>query len=65
MKIDVPVWEKVALTIEEAAAYSGIGQNKIRELVNLPHCPFVLYVGNKHLIKREEFVRYISSKIAI
>lgn len=29
---DVPIWEKKWLNIEEAAAYSGIGQIKLREL---------------------------------
>ena len=32
MKYEVPIWEKSNLTIEEAAAYSGIGMNKLREL---------------------------------
>lgn len=29
---DVPIWEKSNLTLEEAAAYSGIGINKLREI---------------------------------
>ena len=28
---EVPIWEKTNLTLEEAAAYSGIGINKLRE----------------------------------
>ena len=28
----VPIWEKSNLTLEEAAAYSGIGINKLRSL---------------------------------
>ena len=27
---DVPIWEKSTLTLEEAAAYSNIGMNKLR-----------------------------------
>ena len=42
MKIEVPIWEKTNLTVEEAAAYSGIGRNKIRELSDDDRCPFVL-----------------------
>ena len=30
----VPVWEKANLTLEEAAAYFGIGINKLRDLTN-------------------------------
>ena len=55
----VPVWEKQNLTIEEAAAYSNIGQNKLREISDNERCPFVLWVGNKRLIKRRQFDRYI------
>ena len=29
-KKEVPVWEKSNLTLEEAAAYSGIGVSKLR-----------------------------------
>lgn len=29
---EVPVWEKSNLTLEEAAAYSGVGINKLRSL---------------------------------
>ena len=32
-KIDIPVWEKYTLTIEEASRYFTIGQNKLRRLV--------------------------------
>ena len=34
MKHEVPIWEKSNLTLEEAAAYSGIGINKLREITN-------------------------------
>ena len=51
MKYEVPLWEKANLTIEEAAAYFGIGMNKLRELIEDEQCKFVLYVGTKRLIK--------------
>ena len=31
---EVPIWEKSNLTLEEAAAYSGIGTGKLREITN-------------------------------
>lgn len=62
---NIPIWEKMNLTIEEASIYSNIGINKIREISNEPQCPFVLYVGRKKLIKRKEFEKYISKKIEI
>lgn len=59
MKHEVPIWEKSNLTLEEAAAYSGIGINKLREITNEPGCNFVLFVGTKRLIKRRLFDAYI------
>ena len=44
---EVPIWEKTNLTLEEAAAYSGIGINKLREITNSDRCDFVLWVGTK------------------
>ena len=63
MKKEVPIWEKSNLTIEEAAEYSNIGQNKISSLLKEPRCPFVLYVGTKKLVKRKEFERFISENV--
>lgn len=64
-KIEVPIWEKACMTIEEAAAYSNIGINKIDEMAKTPRCPFVIYVGRKKLIKRKEFEQYISNNIEL
>jgi excisionase family DNA binding protein len=61
----VPIWEKVALTKEEASEYSHIGINKLEELTRNPMCPFVISVGRKRLIKRKEFEQYISDNIEI
>ena len=64
-KREVPIWEKACMTIEETAAYSNIGINKIDELAKKPRCPFVLYVGRKKLIKRKEFERFISENVEL
>ena len=58
----VPISEKYALSIKEAAQYTGIGQNVLYELIKIPKCPFVLQVGKKHLIKREKLEQYLNSK---
>lgn len=62
---EIPLWEKSNLTLEEASAYSGIGINKLRELSNDKNCPFVLWVGNKRLIKRKLFDSYIEKMYSI
>ena len=63
--LEIPFWLKVTLTIKEAAAYSNIGINKIEELLKKPKCDFVLYFGNKKLVKRKEFEQYISKSLEI
>ena len=65
MKCEVPVWEKANLTLEEAAAYSNIGINRLRELSDADNCPFVLFVGNKRLIKRRQFDAYLAEAYSI
>ena len=64
-KVVVEVKDKIALTVEEAAAYSNIGQNKISNMLKNPRCPVVLYVGVKKLVKRREFEQYISGAIEV
>lgn len=62
---EVPIWEKSNLTLEEAAAYSGIGINKLRKLSDDEDCNFVLWVGSKRLIKRKAFDRFIENTFSI
>ena len=61
----LPIDRKMLLSIREAAEYSNIGINKIDEMLKQPNCPFVLYVGNKKLVKRKAFEAYIDEKVAI
>ena len=58
MKYEVPLWEKSNLTLEEAAAYFGIGINKLWEMSNDAGCKFVLWIGTKRLIKRKKLDEY-------
>ncbi len=51
---EVPIWEKSNLTLEEAAAYTGVGINKLRDLTDNESCQFVLWIGRKRLIKRKK-----------
>lgn len=62
---EVPIWEKSNLTLEEAAAYSGIGINKLRYLTDKDDCDFVLWIGSKRLIKRKKFDEYIEKSFSI
>ena len=62
---EVPIWKKANLTLEEAAAYSGIGIGKLREITNDENCNFVLWVGNKRLIKRRLFDKFIEESYSL
>ena len=59
-KIEVPIWEKMNLTIEEAAALFGIGQNKLRELVKEQNTD-TLDIGTKKMIKRKQFEKFLEN----
>ena len=65
MKKEVPIWHKANLTINEAAAYSNIGLSKLREMTESEDCNFVLWVGNKRLIKRVLFDKYLSENYSV
>lgn len=62
---EVPIWEKSNLTLEEAAAYSGIGINKLRTLTDNERCQFVLWVGSKRLIKRRKLDEYTEKMFSL
>lgn len=65
MAKEIPIWEKSNLTIEEAAAYFGIGRGKLRELTNDSDCPYVIWCGSKRLIKRKMFDKYLGNCYSI
>lgn len=60
-KIEVPIWEKINLTLEEASAMSHIGVNEIRKRTDEANCNFVLFKGTHRLIKRKKFEEYLDS----
>ena len=58
-KKEVPIWEKANLTIDEAAAYFGIGTNKLRDITSNLDCGWVIWVGTERVIKRKKFEKYL------
>lgn len=66
MTPNIPIWEKSNLTLEEAAAYYNIGINKLRQLTDTKECEkFVLWVGNRRLIKRVAFEKYLQGEYSV
>ena len=65
MKKEIPFWEKSNLTIEEAAAYFGIGLGTLRRMARTRGCQFVLWIGRKCLIKRRCLEDYLKNTFSI
>ena len=65
MEDKVRISEKPLLTLKEASMYTGIGVNKLREISDARDCNFVLFLGNKRMLKRERLVQYLVSMYSI
>ena len=50
---------KMAMTVEEASEYTGIGRNTIRQLVRWKKLP-VLRIGRKIIIRTDALDRFVS-----
>ena len=48
----------IALTIDEASEYTGIGRNTLRQLIAWKKIP-TLYIGRRILIRKELLERFI------
>ena len=55
----VPISEKFTLTIREASLYFGIGEKKIRRLIEDDPGNFALQNGNRFLVIRPKFEKYL------
>lgn len=57
----IPMNEKFTLSIKEASQYFGLGEKKLRQIVNSnPQAKFVLWNGNRMQIKRSEFENFLN-----
>lgn len=62
----VPLWEKYALSVDEAAEVFGIGQNRLRSIIaSNPDAEYLVTVGTKTMIKRKIFEKYLDTATAI
>lgn len=58
----VPLWKRYTFTIDEAAEFYHIGQAKLRSIVEYePTADFIIYNGNRVLIKKAQFEKYLDS----
>lgn len=59
---DIPLWEKYTMTIEEAAVYFRIGENKLRKLISEnKDANYILWNGNRPQIKRVLFEKLVDT----
>ena len=65
MKRIVPISEKCLLTLDEAAQYTGLGLQKLRDLSNDDNCNFVLWNGSKRMLKRVKLEEYLNKTYSI
>jgi hypothetical protein len=60
------ICQKYNLTVAEASDYFGIGEKKLRQIVDQnPTADYVLYNGVKILIKRRKFEEFIDETNSI
>ena len=61
---NIPLSEKLNLTLKEASEYSGIGLNRLRE-ISEDNNELVLFIGRKRLIKRKALERYLEKSYSL
>ncbi|WP_295081071.1 excisionase [Ruminococcus sp.] len=65
-EIMIPVWERYALTVNEAAEYYHIGESKLRRIAEEnPDADFIIMNGNRVLFKRIKFERFLDQATAL
>lgn len=64
-RLVVPIQVKVLLTLEEAAEYTGLGMQKLRNISNFESCGFVLWNGSKRMFKRKKLEAYLEEAYSI
>lgn len=64
-KVFVPINEKYMLSIREASEYFNIGVKKMRRLAEDNLGRFAVYSGNRYLIIRTKFEKFIEESSAV
>ena len=64
-EFDVRISEKPTLSVYEAAAYTGIGIQKLVSMSDMPECDFVIFVGTKRMFKRRKLEEYLESHFSV
>lgn len=63
---NIPINQKYGLNITEAAQYFGIGETKLRQIIHdNPLSDCFIKNGNKTVVKREKFEKYLDEQLVI
>ncbi len=63
---DIPIWEKYTLTVREASEYFHIGEKRLRQIIEENNsADFLILNGNRVMIKRKHFERFIDESSII
>lgn len=65
MKGTISISEKYLLTLEEAAQYTGLGMQKLRNISNDDNCNFVLWNGTKRMFKRIKLEEHLNRLFSV
>lgn len=63
--VAMPVCEKYMLTIREASVYFNIGVKKMRRLAEDNAGRFAVFSGNRYLIIRTKFEKFVEESSAL
>ena len=63
---EIPFWERYMLTIREAAEYFHIGEKKMRQIVEeYEGAEFIIMNGNRVMIKRKSFEKFLDTATVV
>ena len=66
MKENVSIDHKYSLSVSEAALYFGIGEKRLRAIINENQgADYILEIGTHIRIKREKFEEYLNNATAL
>lgn len=61
MMVPIRINEKALLNVAEVMAYTGWGENTVRNELNHPRCTYVVRKGNRLYANRRLLDRYLDS----
>lgn len=63
VKLNLLPSQKLCLSVEEAAEYAMLGENKLRKIIEEDKTlDWVLFIGNRTRIKRLQFEKWIAEQ---